>query len=101
MHGDQLPEDVCGQFADLQPVFGQHALHVIAIGLAFRGRLHVEQPAVPCGNLQRLEADAGRPLRDARQAVERGSIVGELGEMETGASEGTHDQLLLFVDRQE
>ena len=47
MHRDQLPLQMGGKFSQLQTVLGQGAEHFIAIGLAFRGALQIEQAAIP------------------------------------------------------
>ncbi|MNT36237.1 hypothetical protein D3C72_1723080 [compost metagenome] len=100
MHRHQLAEDVGGQLADLQAVFGQGATDVVAVVLAVGGGGQVEQARVPCRNLQGLEAMAGGPGGDAGQAVERRLVASELRQMQAGAFEGLHVLLQLFVSRQ-
>ncbi|KAG0924296.1 hypothetical protein G6F32_013966 [Rhizopus arrhizus] len=100
MHGHQLAEDVGGQLADLQAVFGQGAADVVAVVLAVGGGGQVEQARIPGRNLQGLEAVAGRPCGNAVEAVERGLVAGELRQVQAGALEGLHVLLQLFVSRQ-
>ena len=92
MHGQQLAEDVRGQFADDQAVAGQHAGDLVAIVLAGRGQFHVEEALVPGRHLQGLEAQARRPFGDGGQAVERRVGAAELREVDARAFEGLHDE---------
>ncbi|MNV46113.1 hypothetical protein D3C71_1379320 [compost metagenome] len=90
VHCHQLAEDMRGEFADHQPVASQHRDHVIAVLLAVRGFLHIEQAFVPGRDLQGLEALAGRPTGNRGQVVERGLVCTELGQVQAGAFDGAH-----------
>ena len=72
MHGQQLAEDMRGQFADDQAVAGQHAGDLVAIVLAGRGQFHVEKRWSQAGTCRALKprpaahsATAGRLLNGA------------------------------------
>ena len=99
VHGQQLAEDVRRQFADDQAVAGEHAGDLVAVVLAGGGQFHVEQALVPGGDLQGLEAQAGRPFGDGGQAVERGGGAAELRQVDAGAFEGLHDVSLSLAHR--
>jgi hypothetical protein len=80
VHGHQLALQVGRQLRHLEASLGQGALDLVAVGLALRGLLEIEQAAIPTRDLQPLEAERRGPVGDRRQAVERRSVAGELGE---------------------
>lgn len=78
MDGDQLPLQVGGQLGDLQPLSGQHAADVVAVGLA-AGRLgQIEQVGRAGGDLYARIAQARGPLGQRVQPIEWRCVADEL-----------------------
>ena len=69
MKRDELPLQVAGEFRDDQPVVGQPAFVLIAIGLAVGRRLEIDYPLVPGWDLNAFEALACSPSGEAVDAV--------------------------------
>jgi hypothetical protein len=90
MHGDQLALQMRRQLGHLQAALGQDPLHLVAISLALGRLLQIEQPPVPAGDLQALEAELRGPVGDGWQAVERRRVAGELGEEDGRAFDRLH-----------
>ena len=78
MHGHQLALQVRGQLGDLEAALGEDALHLVTVGLALGRRGEVEQPGVPGGDLDALEAQPRGPTGDGVQVIERRRIAREL-----------------------
>ncbi|MNT29227.1 hypothetical protein D3C72_1649570 [compost metagenome] len=101
VHGHQLAEDVRRQFADDEAMAGQHGDQIVAVLLAVRGLRHVEQARIPGGNLQGLEAHAGRPCGDGWQGVEGRRVGGELGQVQARSLDGFHiGSYCLSIDKE-
>ncbi len=80
MHGDELALQMRRQLCDLQTLLSEHAFHFVAVRLALRRALEIEQPRFPRRNLHGFEAEPRRPLADGAQRVERRRIARELRE---------------------
>ena len=80
MDGDELALQVGGKLGYLQAVLGQDALDLIAVGLAFRGFVEIEEPGVPGRDLHAGIAKLGGPFGHAGQGVEGRLIARELGQ---------------------
>lgn len=63
MHRHQLSFKVGGQLADRQPMLRQDTADLVAVGLARRRPLDIENRRVVAGDLQCLVPEAGGPLR--------------------------------------
>ena len=80
MQGHELALEVARQLGDDEAVGGEFALVVVAIALAGRRPLEVDDALVPGGNLQALEALARGPARETLDGVERRLVPRELRE---------------------
>ncbi|MNP94576.1 hypothetical protein D3C85_71150 [compost metagenome] len=94
MDGDQLALQMRRQFRYLQTVARQQGDHVVAVLLAGRRLLQVEQTRRR-GELQALVTEAGRPLRQVLERVERRLIAEKLGQENGRALDGFHVNVLL------
>src|SRR5690606_11963304 len=74
---------------------GVRALDLVAIGVALRRALQIEQAPVPARDLHPLIAEIRRPFRDARERVERRPIARELGEKDRRPLDRLHLRLPL------
>ena len=97
VHRHQLALHVGGQLGDLQAEVGQHALDLVAVGVALGGELQVEQAPVPGGDLHALVPHVRHPAADGRQAVERRLVPGELGEEDPRSLHGHSPNALCFA----
>jgi hypothetical protein len=95
MHRHELALEMGGQLGDRQALVGQQAGDLVAIGLAFRRQVQIEQALVPTGNLHALVAKLGHIAADRVQAVERRGIGRELGQEHARSLDGLHGQSLL------
>ncbi len=96
---DELALQMRGKLGDLDAGVGADALDLVAIGLAGRRFLDVDQPAVPARNLDALVAEAGRPFGHSGERVERRLIAGELGEKDRRSLHRFHVDFLPFISR--
>ena len=65
MDGDKLALQVGGEFGDdCMPAFFEHALDLVAIGVAFRRLAQIEQRRLAGRNLDADKALVLRPFRD-------------------------------------
>ena len=90
MHGHQLPLKMSRKFGELQTVLRQSGEHLVAIGFTFPGALQIEQPAIPGRNLHSLIAQAGSPLRNTVQGIERSGVPRELSQKDSRPLDGFH-----------
>jgi hypothetical protein len=93
MHGDELALQVRRQLGDLQAVLREHALHLIAVSLALRRAIEIEQPRLPGRNLHGLEAETRRPLAYRAQRVEWRRVAGELRQKDGRAFDRSHGRV--------
>ena len=77
---DQLALQMGRELGDLDPVLGGGALQLVAIGLALRGLLEVDEARVPGRDLHALVAERRRPAADRIEGVERRLVADELRE---------------------
>jgi hypothetical protein len=90
MHRHQLALQMGRQLGDLQAFVGQHALDVVAIGLAVRRLLQIEEARVS-RDLQTLVTQTRRPVGQTRQRVEWRRIAQELCQEDARPLDGSHD----------
>ena len=90
MHGDELTLQVRRELGDLQAQLREHALHFIAVRLALRRAIEIEQPRLPRRDLHAFEAEVGGPFADRTQRVERRSVARELREKNSGTFDRAH-----------
>src|SRR5579862_8744789 len=90
MHGNQLPLEMGREFRDFEPVACERALHFVAIGLAFRSLVEIEDAPVPTRNLDALVAEASGPAGNGVERVERRGVAGELGQKNGRSLDGLH-----------
>jgi len=90
MHGDELALEMRRQLRDNQAGLGEDAAQLVAVILALRRALQVDEARIPARDLNALVAMPGRPLRDAAQVVEGCGITGELGEENGEALDRPH-----------
>jgi hypothetical protein len=94
MHGHQLALQMSRELGDLDAVPPEHAFHFVAVGLAFRGRLEIEEAGVPARDLHPLVAQARRPPGDGLERIEGCAVARELGQEDGRALDGLHGDLL-------
>ena len=70
---DELALEMGGELGDLDTVLGGGALQLVAIGLALRSLLEVDQPGIPGRDLHALVAERGRPAADPSKLLNGGS----------------------------
>src|SRR6202034_2013665 len=91
MDGYQLSLQVSRELSQLQTQALQHAEDLIAIVLALRSQLEVEEPLIPGGNLNALEAQSCSPLGNGFQFIERLLVAGKLGQEDSRPLNGFHN----------
>jgi len=79
-----------GQLGDHQAVFGQHACDVIAIGLACRRLLQIEQAMIVGRNLHADKAEQSGPPGDVGERVEWRRVPRVLGKEDARTLECFH-----------
>ena len=96
MHRNQLTLQMGRQLGDLDPAVCQHAAQIIAVGLAGRGGLEIDERGLPAGNLYAPESKIGGPGGNVLQAIKRRFIAHKLSQENRRAFDGSHSVLSLY-----
>src|SRR5690606_27984738 len=98
MHGHQLPLQVGGQLGDADAVRGQHAGHLVAVGLALRRLLQIEDMGSAGRHLHATIAKSRGPFGQGVEAVERRLVTDELRQEQRRTLERLHGHPLDAID---
>src|SRR5947209_1100821 len=78
------------EFGERKAMLCHRAEQFVAVRLALRGALKIEQASVPARNLYALVAQRSRPAADLVQCVEWGTVSGELRQKDTRSINRLH-----------
>ena len=90
MHCHELPLQMGGQLGDLQAMLGNLPLQLIAVCLALRCFLQVDQAALPGGDLNAFVAEIRHIAADAVQCIEGGFLSHKLSQEDSRALDSFH-----------